>query len=241
MISYYNTIDDIPAECDTAILPLGSIEQHSSHLPTGTDYFIVKATSERLAERINAYLLPPLPISTCYEHTGKKGSVCMRPSTFALMFGDILTNLKNQGFKKVIVMIGHGGIFAADPVIREMNCMNDDFRVIKLYGMRNEKITSLIEGDPNNEIHAGEKETSLMLYVEEGTVKKDKMAENDFVPDRPREYLNYLSLLKLSKTGAWGYPSFATREKGEKLMEYIVDAMVEYVNDAFEYATKDRW
>ena len=64
MISYYNSIDEI--KTDTAIIPVGSIEQHGSHLPTGTDYFIIKKLSEEVAKRLDAYLLPPLPISSRY-------------------------------------------------------------------------------------------------------------------------------------------------------------------------------
>jgi len=241
MISYRNTIDDIPENLDTVIIPVGSIEQHSSHLPTGTDYMIVKRLSEGIAEKINAYLLPPLPISTCYEHKGRKGSVRMRPSTFGLMLSDIILDLKDQGFKKVIVVIGHGGIFVAGPTIRELNALNDDLQVIKIEGLRSEKITGVLEGSPADEIHAGEKETSLMLHIDEETVKTEKMAENDFIPDCPREYLNYSSLLKLSETGAWGLPSYATKEKGEKLVEYIVEAAVEYIKDAFAHTEKNKW
>lgn len=239
MISYYNSIDEI--KTDTVIIPVGSVEQHGTHLPTGTDYFIIKKLSEEVAKRIDAYLLPPLPISNCYEHKGKKGSVRMRPSTFQTMLTDIILDLRDQGFKKVIVMIGHGGVFIAGPTIRELNALYDDLQVIKVEGITNEKIRSVMEGDPFNEIHAGEKETSLILSICEETVKKDRLKENDYIPDCPREYLNYSSLLKLSKTGVWGLPSYATKEKGEKLIPYIVDAMIEYIEDAFKHTEKNRW
>lgn len=238
MISYYNTIEEI--KTDTVILPVGSIEQHSSHLPTGTDYFIIKRLSEEIAKRIDAYLLPPLPISTCYEHKGKKGSVRMRPSTFAAMLTDIVLDLKDQGFKKVIVMIGHGGIFAAGPAIRELNANNDDLQVIKIESLSSLGANYMLK-HPSDEIHAGESETSMMLAIEEETVKKDEMMKNDYVPDCPREYLNYSSLLKLSKTGVWGYPSLATKETGEKLIEKYIEVALKYIDHAFKHTEKDRW
>lgn len=239
MISYLNTIDEI--KTDTVIIPVGSVEQHGSHLPTGTDYMIAKRLTEEVAKKINAYLLPVLPISNCYEHKGKKGSVRMRPSTFALMLSDIILDLRDQGFKKVIVMLYHGGVFAAGPVIREINANYDDIEVIKVEGVSNEKIRALLKCAPGTDIHAGEKETSLILAINEDTVKKDEMLKNDFIPDCPREYLNYASLLKLSKTGVWGCPSYASKEKGEKLIEEITNAAVEYIEDAFKYTTKNRW
>lgn len=239
MISYYNTIEEI--KTDTAIIPVGSIEQHGSHLPTGTDYFIVEKLSEEVAKKIDAYLLPPLPISTCYEHKGKKGSVRMRPSTFALMLSDIIMDLKDQGFTKIIVMLGHGGTFAAGPIIRELNANNDGLQIIKIEPVNTEKTRSVIEGAPLNEVHAGEKETSMMLAICEETVDKEKMLKNDYIPDCPREYLNYSSLLKLSKTGVWGMPSYATKEKGEKIIEYSVEAIIDYIEDAFKNTEINKW
>ncbi|MBE7029144.1 MAG: creatininase family protein [Ruminococcaceae bacterium] len=239
MISYYNTINDI--NTDTVIIPVGSIEQHGSHLPTGTDYFIIKKLSEEVAKKIDAYLLPPLPISTCYEHLGTKGCARMRPSTFQAMLTDIILDLKDQGFKKVIVMIGHGGIFIAGPTIREINALYDDIEVIKVETLVNEKIRAVFDGSPLNEIHGGESETSLMLAIEEETVKKDEMVKNDFIPNCPREYLNYAPLPKLSPTGIWGLPSHSTKEKGEKLIELKVEEALRIIEDAFKYTSSDKW
>ena len=242
MISYFNTIDDIiDSSVETAILPIGSVEQHGSHLPTGTDYFIIDALSRAVAEHLHAYLLPPLPLSTCYEHKGKKGSVWMRPSTFHMMLQDIVLCLKQQGFKRVIVMLGHGGIFAAGPAIRELNATNSDLQVIKIEPPASPAMKAIEEGDPWNDLHAGEEETSVMLYLQEQTVKKDKMLENDFVPSVPREYMNYSSILKLSPTGVWGKPSCASKEKGEKLFALMVEHCLQYIEDAFQHTEVSEW
>ena len=243
MISYYSIIDDICNDdsLDTAILPLGSIEQHSHHLPVGTDYLVVSALAQAVAERIHAYLLPALPISTCYEHKGKKGSVWVSPKTFYSMLQDIILCLKDQGFSKVIVMIGHGGIFVAPPAIRELNATTDGLQVIILDSPAAPHCAALVEGDPQNELHAGEIETSMVLYLYEKTVDLEKMKQDDCIPNVPREYLNYASILKLSKTGAWGLPSLASREKGERLFRQTVDDYVAYIENAFRAATPDAW
>ena len=239
MLSYYNSIDEI--KTDTVIIPVGSIEQHGTHLPTGTDYLIIKKLSEMVAEKIDAYLLPPLPVSTCYEHKGTKGCARMRPSTFQMMLTDIILDLRDQGFKRVIVMIGHGGIFIAGPTIRELNALYDDLEVIKVEGLFNPEIRDVFEGSPMDEIHAGESETSMVLAICEEAVKKDKMVNNDYIPDVPREYLNYAPLPRLSPTGVWGLPSYATKEKGEKLFELKAEQAVKVIEDAFKYTTPEKW
>ena len=240
MLSYLNTVKEIQnSHTSIAIIPIGSIEQHGSHLPVGTDYLIVSELSKRVAERIDAYLLPPLPISTCYEHKGTKGTTWMKPDTFYKMLQDIVLSLKSQGFDKIVILLGHGGIYIAGPAIRELNAMYDDLQVIKIESINNEKIKAVLDGD--NGIHAGEKETSCILYLRDELVKKEFLKQNDFVPDCPREFLNYAPLPELSKTGVWGKPSLASREKGEKLFEIMAESCIEYIEKAFRYTKREAW
>ena len=73
---YQKTADEIMAlDPELAILPVGSVEQHGPHLPVMTDWAIASELGRRVAEQMNAFLLPALPISTCREQMGKKGSV----------------------------------------------------------------------------------------------------------------------------------------------------------------------
>jgi len=231
MFSYYSTADEINnAGCDTAILPVGSTEQHGPHLPVATDFMIAEAVAEGVAEKIKAFLLPTLPISTCREHMGKKGSVWMNPDTFYYMIRDIVLCLKEQGFKKVIVMLAHGGIFMANPVIRELNATNPDLKVVKvdfLQFFNHSEMLNILEC--RNNLHACEYETSLMLYLQPQLVRENLI--EDCVPEVPREYLNYASFLKFSKNGVWGMPSLATREKGEKIFKLLVEESVRHIND----------
>lgn len=242
MISYNNTAKEIKdSGVDMAILPIGSVEQHSSHLPIGTDVMLASAMGEAIAERINALLLPTLPISTCYEHKGVKGSVCMRPSTFYQMLQDIVLCLRDQGIKKVLVVLGHGGIFVAAPAIRELNALYDDLQVILVHTESGKGERKSVCENTKHEIHAGESETSIMLYLHEKLVNKTLMMENDFTPEYPQNMLNHVPLTKISKTGAWGMPSLATKEKGEVIFNCMIDNAVEYIENALEVCPKERW
>jgi len=243
MIDFRSTADEVIASgTDTAILPIGSTEQHGPHLPLCTDFLIAERLCEALAEKTGYYLLPVLPISTCYEHKGKKSSVCMRPTTFYEMIKDIVLYLRDQGFKKVIIALAHGGIFIAGPVIRELNAMYDDLQVVKLdlvNFMVSPRMNEILESHDN--LHACEYETSLMLYLDESLVRKDKMAEADCVPNVPRDYLNYRSIIELSETGAWGMPSLGTKEKGEKIFNLLVEMSLSYIEDVLKICNKNAW
>lgn len=243
MLSYENTKTEIEArKPDTAVIPLGSVEQHSSHLPIGTDCFQAEALARNVAEALDAFLLPVIPVSTCYEHKceGKFGGVWMSPKTFYIMLQDIIHSLKSQGFKRVILIIGHGGIFISAPAIRELNALYDDLLVINITPPVSDKIRSVLE-NKGPEIHAGESETSMMLNLREDLVKKDLMLENDFTPDCPREFLNYVSLQEISPTGVWGKSSLGTKEKGELILKYRTEAALEHIELATKLGKKKAW
>lgn len=241
MITYKNTQKEIQdSNVDTVIIPLGSVEQHSSHLPIGTDAMFAQAFCEKLVERIDALLLPVLPISTCYEHKGKKGSVWMRPSTFYTMLQDIIESLHSQGFRKVILILGHGGIFTAYPAVRELNALKDDLRVIIYAPDIDDEVKKVLE-TKKNEVHSGESETSLMLYLFEDLVNKEEMMKNDFVPEVPQNFLNYAPVHRLSPNGVWGEPSLASKEKGEKIFNIMLDQAERYIDRALKYAVKEKW
>ena len=233
---YWKTADEIvEMNPELAIIPVGSLEQHGPHLPVMTDWAIASELGKRVAEKMNAFLLPALPISTCREHMGKKGSVWMEPMTFYQMMTDIILSLKTQGFKKVAILQCHGGIFVMTPLVRDLNAKyNPDLMVAILDGgtfaarLRQEGIL-----ESSGELHAGESETSRMLAIAPETVHMERAV--DCVPDVPRPYLSYGSIFRASESGVWGTPSLASAEKGEKIFARSAELAVEELNKAFAY------
>lgn len=71
---YQKTADEIMAlDPELAILPVGSIEQHGPHLPVMTDWAIATELGRRVAEKMNAFLLPALPGFHLPRADGKEG------------------------------------------------------------------------------------------------------------------------------------------------------------------------
>lgn len=236
---YRKTADEIMAiDPELAIIPVGSLEQHGPHLPVMTDWAIATEVGKRVAEKMNAFLVPALPISTCREQMGKKGSVWMEPTTFYQMMTDIIMSLKVQGFKKVAIVQCHGGIFIMTPLVRDLNARNNPDLMVALADATSFGARLYAEGilETNTELHAGEGETAKMLAIAPETVQMDKAV--DFVPDVPRPYLSYGSIFRASPTGVWGEATKGTAEKGEKLLERIAELSVEAINNAFDYMSK---
>lgn len=232
MIDYYSTADEIAeSNYETAILPIGSTEQHGPHLPVCADTLLASAISAKLAERIGAVLLPAIPYSTCREHMGKKGSVWMNADTFYKMMWDICECLEYQGYRRIIILQGHGGIFVMTPFIRDFNAKHCKIKIIRPEdNMRPYDWNGILESPP---LHSCEMETSLMLYLEEKSVRKEKI--QDFVPDVPQGMLNMGSIFNYSPTGVWGKPSLASAEKGEKIFNIMIDNMVAAIQEAEKF------
>lgn len=229
MLNYNNTSDEIIEKgIDTCILPIGSVEQHGPHLPIGTDYILAESFAQAIGKEIDCLVLPVQAYSTCYEHRGKMGSFWMKPETLYRVLTDLVTGMRAQGFKRIIILLSHGGIFIAGPVIRELNSVYPDIEVIKLDLVDfylSDKAAEHLECKDN--LHAGEIESSLMVYLNRDYLRKEKAV--DFIPDVPRSYLNNFPLLKVSPSGVWGKPSLASQEKGELLFKSIVQETVDYL------------
>ncbi|MBE6933843.1 MAG: creatininase family protein [Ruminococcaceae bacterium] len=236
MESFKLSADAIVAQDpELAILPVGSLEQHGPHLPIMTDWAIATELGRRVAGLTGGFLLPALPISTCREHMGKKGSVWMEPPTFYQMMNDIILSLKVQGFKRVVILQCHGGIFIMPPLVRDLNAKyNPDLMVVNIDAcIFFDRLYKEGIYETNTELHAGEGETSMMLAIAPETVDMSKAV--DEVPNIPRSYLSYGSIFRGSASGVWGESKCATAEKGEKALTRSAEMTVEEMEKAFAY------
>ncbi|MDA1192214.1 MAG: creatininase family protein, partial [Candidatus Poribacteria bacterium] len=122
MLTWENTAFEFEEARPTlAVLPVGAIEQHSYHLPIGTDLILASELAKRIAERLEAWLLPTLPYSNSREHRGFHGALCLRPETLVHVLRDLVGSLRHYGVNRIVVVNGHGGNWILKPAIRELN------------------------------------------------------------------------------------------------------------------------
>ena len=226
---------------DLAILPVGAVEQHSHHLPLGTDTIIAWHLSWCVSDALAAagvanYLLPPQPFATSLEHKGFKGTVTLRPPTLALVIKDIVACLYEHGFKRVVVMNFHGGNFILKPTIREINYATPGRKTIFVDTWDTVPAAETNRIFKHVDLHAGEVETSVMLALDPELVGKKRV---DFIPALPRPALDMYSLKKITPSGVWGAPSLATAAKGRRLVELMVRNTTEYIRTWVRRARKD--
>lgn len=231
MLDAYCTSEELAAaRPEIAVLGVGAVEQHSHHLPVGTDWIGVAELSRRVAEGLGAYWVPPLPFSMSQCHGPMAGTVFLRPETLAEVTRDIVLSLAQSGIHKVVLVNGHGGNFVLESAIRELNLAHPSLQVIMPAGLLPGPSEAPIFETAGLEVHAGESETSNHLYVNGEHVREERY---DFVPPFGREFLDYAFMEDINPHGTWGKPSLASAEKGEIAMERRVASLVKQARETF--------
>lgn len=234
MLSFENTNEEIEkSNPRIAILPVGSLEQHSKHLPISTDTIIAAEVAKKIAEHFNALLLPSLNYSISIEHQNFKSTVWLSPLTLYRVIKDIATSLKKHDFKVFVIVNGHGANFLLRNVVREINYHMNLLTILvdlanMYFGSRDAK-----------EIHAGNIETSLILYLKPRLIRKEFL--EDEVPDVSRDYLDYAPLNEISKSGVWGEPTKASSENGKKIFKSIVADAINDVKKVLKFKKFNRY
>ena len=100
------------------VLPLGSTEQHA-YLSLGTDSILAERVALEAAEPLGIPVLPPLNFGITPTFLAYPGSVSLRVETYFRILADILNSLYGQGFRRFLIINGHGGNMPAQGWTRE--------------------------------------------------------------------------------------------------------------------------
>lgn len=97
---------------DRCVLPLGSTEQHA-HLSLAADSLLAERVAVEAAEPLGIPVFPALPYGLSPYFLAYPGSVSLRASTYLAVVREILESLAGHGFRRLLIVNGHGG---NDPV-----------------------------------------------------------------------------------------------------------------------------
>jgi len=205
---------------DNLIIPVGTCEQHGYHLPLGNDIFIVEYIANILSEKTNALVAPTINYGVnlpCDMHLA--GTTSIRPETLTEIIVSITDWWRQQGIKHFLLLTYHGDPFH----IKAMGKISDD---IKLYDISEIEYSDILEKQSSIR-HACEAETSVSLFLFPEKVKMQSVREHDIQPADFKEYLYHQkSNLPPDYVGNLGYPSAATKEKGNRITNRMLDSTI---------------
>ena len=248
-------IDALDRERTVVVLPIGSVEQHGRHLPVGTDtilaYSGALAAAERLAGRVA--VLPPPWYGFSAHHMRFPGTVTLQAATMMALVEDIVASVVAHGFRRVLVVNGHGGNAGLIDVIAATlgKRFYGEARIACLtyFQLAREAIAALRRSAPGGMGHACEFETAMMQHLRPELVDISRASVT--YPDPGSPWLTtdllggspvrtYHDFRDLSESGTLGDPSLADAELGARFREAVVDALVRFIDDFSAWRIAER-
>jgi creatinine amidohydrolase len=221
----------------TCVLPIGILEKHGPHAPMGSDLIQAREWAARAAKREYAVVFPDYFYGQIYEAKHQPGAFALPSRVVWDLLDATCDEIGRNGFKKILIVNGHGGnpnllrYFAQAQLERRRDYVvyfydpydagqDPDFAA---------KVKGLRRTDAAVDMHAGEEETSTLLYLRPDLVQQDR-ARLESGADQKRWSIPEVY------TGIWWYARFpnhyagegdkATRALGELLTEHQIESLV---------------
>lgn len=231
------------------IVPCGAVEQHGPHLPLDVDLVCPTEIAHGAGRQYPGEMLI-LPV-VAYGYTGHvmdfPGTINNHFEHFMHHMLDITKSLAYHGFKKIILLNGHGSNMPnLDLVARRTNLETDAECVATAWWQLLTVDKTFLprwrqSKFPGGCCHAGELETSLYLYLDSDNVRHDKIKSDvvsfneedspfcyvDLFGQGPSTVISWTS--SYSESGVLGDAELASAEKGEEAYEEAVRQLARFV------------
>lgn len=124
----WSQVEERVKQDDRCILPLGSVEQHA-RISLGTDMILAEKISLDAAEPLGVPVFPVMPYGLASSFADFPGTVSLSLRTYVGVIEDILDSIYHSGFRRILLVNGHGGNTPAGTVVSEWLNRNRDASV----------------------------------------------------------------------------------------------------------------
>ena len=226
------------------VLPTASIEQHGPHAPVITDTLLCGTVAERsaqaAAEHAQVVVAPVLCYGNSHHHRPFAGVLSLTSQTYMTAVTEILEGLVLSGFRRLVVLNGHGGNTDSNNVVGLdfVNRLGHDV-TIATGAYWDIARPALVEQGlmPNVRVpgHAGRFETSMVMALRPDLISEEGMAQVEDQSTVTKGLFGNLTGASVQMHGVWaagtGYtdnPTESSAEEGEKLLEVVVAQVSEF-------------
>ncbi|MBI5032635.1 MAG: creatininase family protein [Chloroflexi bacterium] len=212
------------------ILPLGATEEHGRHLGLGTDHIEAEAIALGVGEQTDVVVAPTLNYGMSHAQLGFAGTLSLRPTTLIAILEDLFRSLYRHGFRRVLVVNGHGGNTASlTSTVQTLALEFKNLRVKNFEWWTDQESYRVIIDMLGEQVgsHASPGETAFMLAVRPSAVKLDRLTGRDAPVKPSREFTTMNTFAQKYPDGIMGLdPRMATREAGEALLKKSIEICV---------------
>ena len=226
------------------ILPVGSIEQHGPHLPVEVDSQLGEQVALRTARLMDArgepvLVLPMLWTGISEHHMSFGGTITLDLATFNAVVEGIVKSLVRHGFRRVVLLNGHGGNENA------LRCLADEltprYRIpiveFTYWYAAADAIAGILETQKGLQ-HACEAETAMMMAVRPELVAESRipLAKANRTPDVADivggGVYRWRAIGAMSSSGVVGNPEAASAAKGVRLFDAVSATLADKLGNA---------
>jgi creatinine amidohydrolase len=225
------------------VLPTASIEQHGPHLPVITDTTLCGTVADRAAQLaakdVPVLVAPVLWTGNSHHHFPFAGVLSLPSPNYITTVIDVCEGLVKSGFRKMIILNGHGGNTDSNRVVAldMANRLGHPVRIAAAAYWDIARAALVEETGIDGALvpgHAGRFETALMMAIRPDLVNRDGLSRTQAVPADQGLFSNFAGAV-VQTHGAWqksvGYtdtPAAATAEEGQRLLEVIERRVAEF-------------
>jgi len=170
------------SERAVAILPLGAVETHGPHLPLGTDSLLAErlldwALTDWTLGPPDLLRLPSLWVAASGEHDRGRGTLALEAGQTIAAIEALGGQLAKNGIRRLLLFNAHGGNIAAGQVAA-LNLRRRHGQLVAAAHWLDFGLPPDFDppSPPEQDVHGGWMETSLLLHLQPETVRRDRLA-----------------------------------------------------------------
>lgn len=211
------------------LLPLGAVEQHGPHLPTGTDTLLAGLIVDRVATvaKRDVLVLPAVPFGLSGYHKRWGGTVTLEAETLTRLLCDIAGSVKEAGGSELFIINGHGGNRGiCTTVSLAMSTSSFSVHGLCYWDVATDLARTVYARDAGSLGHAGQAETGLVAAHFPELVR-----DTTDVPHEPiGAAIGSTAVRRLGETGVSGDPAAGSAEQGAAFTAEVVKRIASLVD-----------
>jgi len=228
----------------TCILPIGILEKHGPHLPIGCDLIHVREWSARATKKEYAVVFPDYFYGQINEAKHQYGTFALSEKVVWELLEETCDEIGRNGFKKILIVNGHGGnpellrYFIQTRLEKPRNYavyffdpqQDADFQ---------KQYKALHKSDEADDQHAGERESSSLLYFRPDLAEMDRAGIESGVNQKRLSNPNVY-------TAIWWYAAYPNHYAGDgskaslALGKFISEHIISQLAEAIKTVKADK-